>query len=217
MMSEAFIREHDVARRYLQGELTPEEEAEFEAYFLDKPELLEDLELDLMLHIGLQPAKEGGEVVQARRRPWFFRPLLSPLAAAAIVAVLGVPTAIVVYTQLLELREQVSVDRSPSADIRLILVDNARSSDPSRAKVSSDDARLGVLILFQLGYPESDSYDVVMVGPDGRAVFSDEAVRLTPNDEILIHFPPGLLQQGRYQLTADGADGDREAFAFEVE
>lgn len=48
-MNPEYIQHHDIVRRYLREQLDAEEKAAFEAYFMDKPELIRQLELDAML------------------------------------------------------------------------------------------------------------------------------------------------------------------------
>lgn len=45
-MDDDYINHNDIVKRYLGGKLTPEETVEFEEHILDKPELLEQLEMD---------------------------------------------------------------------------------------------------------------------------------------------------------------------------
>lgn len=45
-MDQNYIEQNDIARKYMQGRLTPEEAADFEVYLMDKPELVEEMELD---------------------------------------------------------------------------------------------------------------------------------------------------------------------------
>ncbi|WDD99203.1 hypothetical protein [Thalassomonas actiniarum] len=48
-MDSKYIKDKNVIARYLRGGLTPEESMEFEEYLIDKPELIEQLEIDNQL------------------------------------------------------------------------------------------------------------------------------------------------------------------------
>ena len=84
-MDKQYMEQFDISRRYLNGTLSPEERIEFEEYILDKPEIIEQLELDRVILAGLkkQPVKTKAAVFW---QPWYSH----SLAAAASVALVAV-------------------------------------------------------------------------------------------------------------------------------
>lgn len=82
--------EHLVAR-YLAGQLSQQEAAEFEAHYAEDPETVREIERVLRLKEGLAVLKERGELDELlRERPRaYWRPALS-LAAGLLVIVVGV-------------------------------------------------------------------------------------------------------------------------------
>ena len=54
ILDDEYISQNDIVQRYLQNKLTPEETVMFEEYMMDKPELLEQLELDSVM-VGILP------------------------------------------------------------------------------------------------------------------------------------------------------------------
>ncbi|MEP4299102.1 MAG: hypothetical protein ABJ340_05400, partial [Paraglaciecola sp.] len=48
-MDDEYITQNDIIQKYLRNKLTPEETVEFEEYIMDKPHLLEQLELDSVM------------------------------------------------------------------------------------------------------------------------------------------------------------------------
>jgi hypothetical protein len=53
-MDQDYIEKHDIAQRYLQGRLTPEESEAYECYLMEHPDAVEILELDIALKQGLE-------------------------------------------------------------------------------------------------------------------------------------------------------------------
>src|SRR5262252_7885366 len=104
-MDRQYIREHQVIERYLKGELTAEEETEFEEAYLGDPDLLDEIELVERLQGGLKKLKASGGV--ARHRGAWFRGLATPQYAAAASALLALSLVVssALYVQNLALRQ----------------------------------------------------------------------------------------------------------------
>jgi hypothetical protein len=62
MIDPAQILSQRMVDRYCAGQLSPEETAEFEAYLLDHPELLDDIEVTRRLKLGLGSLRAKGEL-----------------------------------------------------------------------------------------------------------------------------------------------------------
>ena len=62
MIDPAQILSQRMVDRYCAGQLSPEETAEFEAYLLDHPELLDDIEVTRRLKLGLGALRAKGEL-----------------------------------------------------------------------------------------------------------------------------------------------------------
>lgn len=61
-MDRTYIDQHHVADRYLMGQLSDAERAEFEQALLDDPELLSELDIAQAMIDGLRKLKEQGFV-----------------------------------------------------------------------------------------------------------------------------------------------------------
>jgi hypothetical protein len=86
-MDDEYITQNDFVQRYLQNKLTPEETVEFEEYILDKPELLERLELDSILTEHLPTAIKVLPSPILKKMSWW-KPLFSNLTAVAACSLL---------------------------------------------------------------------------------------------------------------------------------
>jgi hypothetical protein len=86
-MDRRYIDDNHVVARYLADRLTDEEREAFEAYFLEHPDVVQELEAAARFKVGLMQLRDSGELTQLlqpppRRQTWPF------LAAAAAVAAL---------------------------------------------------------------------------------------------------------------------------------
>lgn len=99
-MDRRYIDDHHVVARYLANQLTDEEREAFEAFYLEHPEVVQEMEAAARFKVGLMKLRETGELtqlVQQERRPkWQY------LAAAAAVATLAIGTFLL-------------IDRTPAA------------------------------------------------------------------------------------------------------
>ncbi|MFT2089984.1 hypothetical protein [Paraglaciecola sp. 2405UD69-4] len=92
-MDDDYINQNDTVQRYLHNKLTPEETVEFEEYIMDKPHLLEQLELDSVM-VETMPKVELGKSKPSFWQGIFGTPLKASLGtglACALAAVLLLP------------------------------------------------------------------------------------------------------------------------------
>ena len=87
-MDKKYIEENGIVTKYLRGQLTPEETSEFEAYFLDKPEIIEQLELDSILIKNTGRAFENLQRAGIRNRWLNLTQIVSAMAAGALLVVI---------------------------------------------------------------------------------------------------------------------------------
>ena len=81
-MDRQTIREEGIIERYIRNELSEEDAVAFEMYYLDKPDLVEELELEAMLHENLADAIAA----PARKK---HRPFLAVAATALVGMAVG--------------------------------------------------------------------------------------------------------------------------------
>lgn len=220
--TDAVVREQ--ALRYARGDMSAEEEASFEADFLDNPDLLTELELDLIMRLGLESVS-AETIGQHRASPaWFLRPALSPLAAAAIVALVAVVMAfganLLISGERAELAQNLTAPRS---NVGILTLAQARSTAPvEMPPVVIPNSTDNVLVQVLLDYPESDSYRLTLIS--ARA----EAEPLSVNDvvpqeggELRVLLNSADLPSGSYELLVeenrDGSFTELTRLEFAIE
>ena len=93
-MDRQYIDDHHVVARYLADRLTDGEREAFEAYYLEHPDVVQEMEAAARFKVGLMKLRDLGELnrlVQQHKRPqWHY------LAAAAAIAALAVGVFLVI-------------------------------------------------------------------------------------------------------------------------
>lgn len=90
-MDRRYIDDQHVVARYLADRLTDEERAAFETYYLEHPEVVQEMEAAARFKAGLMRLRDTGELpglLQSRPR-YLQRPYLAAAAAAMAVLALG--------------------------------------------------------------------------------------------------------------------------------
>jgi hypothetical protein len=92
-MNRTQIEHEHWIERYLAGRLSETETRRFEAYWIEHPELIRDIEAGARLKSGLAGLRESGELAALLRPPWWAG-RLRLLALAASVAVVAIGAAL---------------------------------------------------------------------------------------------------------------------------
>ncbi|MGI9343345.1 MAG: hypothetical protein ACR2QV_10870 [Gammaproteobacteria bacterium] len=213
-MDRNFVNENQLVDRYLRDELSDDERADFEAFFLSDKETLAELELAEKLQIGLRECADRGLVEAAPTPGGFRRALTSPqwAAAASVLLVCSLAFSGFLLTQL---------PNDPVAGAtRLIPLYATRGADVPR--VPSARADEWVVLLVDPGFDPYDEYRAA-VADTGTGEVIWEVVDLQPGyeDLLAVGVPGGLLQGGSYEVrvlarsgSAEFAEISRLAFAI---
>ena len=96
-LNDEYIKQHNLVTRYIRGQLTPEEAAEFESYFIDKPDLLEQIELETVLYeqipkVEIQPQEKNDLSLNwlGKLTAWMGQSTANTLVAFAGSCMLGI-------------------------------------------------------------------------------------------------------------------------------
>jgi hypothetical protein len=218
-MDRRHIDDHHVVARYLANQLTDEEREAFEAFYLEHPEVVQEMEAAARFKVGLMKLRETGELtqlVQQERRPkWQY------LAAAAAVATLAIGTFLL-------------IDRTPAAHpVLAASIDTLRGAGNApltltgqyailRTRGSAVDAEielpppgqaleLRVLPEFA-ARPERYRVQLFRMSADDSMQSVAEIGGLAPDIDtfVPIFVDPSRLQAGQYRLTI-GGDPDTDA------
>ena len=192
-----------LAQRYVQGSLSAEEEAALEAYFLDKPDLLEELELDLMLHIGLSAAAEL-LADDHRRVSWWLAPVFSPLTLAVLAAGIAAVVFLGTYFWIGTDTGDRSRTRPAHASVAVLTLVQTRSLTPPTApalRVSGERETVAIRIL--LDYPEATRYRVTLIrsGADDPVVV--DGVEPQGDGELWILVDAQAMLSGSYEAVVE--------------
>ena len=93
-MDRRYIDDHHVVARYLADRLTDEEREAFEAYYLEHPDVVQELEAAARFKVGLMKLRDSGELTQLLQQEK--RPQWHYIAAAAAVAALAVGVFLII-------------------------------------------------------------------------------------------------------------------------
>ena len=93
-MDRRYIDDHHVVARYLANRLTDEEREAFEAYYLEHPEVVQEMEAAARFKVGLMKLRDTGELTQLLQREQ--RPRWHYVAAAAAIAALAIGTFLLI-------------------------------------------------------------------------------------------------------------------------
>jgi hypothetical protein len=90
VMDRRYIDEHHVIARYLADRMTDDERSEFETYYVDHPEVVEEMEAAARFKVGLMRLRDTGELASLlRSKPRYLQWQFLAAAAVVIVLVLG--------------------------------------------------------------------------------------------------------------------------------
>jgi hypothetical protein len=89
-LSRKYIDDNDVVARYLADQLTDEEREAFEAYYLEHPEVVQELNAVAQFKSGLVELQRSGTLQSILgRRPWWQRAPNLAIAASLVVAIVA--------------------------------------------------------------------------------------------------------------------------------
>lgn len=222
-MDRKYIDDHHIVARYLADQLSDVERQAFEAYYLEHPDVVQEMEATARLKVGLMQLRDSGELdTLLKQRPRF--PQQRYLAIAAGIAVMAVGTLL-------------WFNRGPAAQPLMVASATSlfdRLGDPLpissthtilRTRSATDDAEIDL--------PRSPQTIELRVLPETpaqparyRAVLSsisqDNALRevaaiveLEPEADgfVPLYLNSARLEQGRYRLTLSGDSGTSAADA----
>ena len=191
----------DLIDAYVQGRLPPEQQVDFEAYILDKPELLEQVEYGLLMRKGFKAneamAKHARPIATARAEPQW------RLAAAAAIVSIGIGSMI---------GFNLSDSSSPLGGGNRLLASQivdlpiTRSDEAREISVAlNSDAEL-VVLRVPLPNPESRFYRVSIEGAAGT--IGEPSLTQPDGGGVLnLAVDSARLAAGTYSIEVETSDG----------
>ncbi len=187
MMTKHYVQENDIVMKYLRGELSIAEQAEFEQYYLDDPETLDQLEAASALQMYLPRRKTPG----AGRR-WFSLPTMVCSAAGLLLGI------------ALILPFQNTQGPMVQPNIRTIVIDTNRGAE----SVIRIDRRPGEeLIVLRLPIATSEADLTLLLSRNGKKVLETTGLTSDYLGDVLLAVPVALFAEGPTLLSLRRGDG----------
>jgi hypothetical protein len=225
LIDRKYIDDHHVVARYLADRLSDEERTAFEAYYLEHPEVLAELEATARFKVGLARLRERGELeaIVTKRRAAFSASRWAIAASVALVALASVlwitvshraPSMLAASPQAL-----VGTEGAPLAIVATYSIMRTRGVEfDATIDVSAEPAQIRLRV-----YPEfktaSGTYDVHLSSFDGNNVATEVArlERVQPNDSGMIdlYVNSAALSATQYRLGVSG-EGKHSVFLLAV-
>ena len=200
-MDDKYIDQHNVIERYLQQKLTREEKAELEVYLLDKPELLEQLELDSIMKEHLPSVQEhttsnnvlvDSEVLV----PWWQAIWAKPLLTSTLSFVFGVVVVLLIngnndgsapYSGTIDLIEVSPLRSSP-----------AQGTPDATYSLSSNADRL--MLLLQPGFIESETVIVTIKKRSNNTYLFNEQMNINGQGDVVVYLDKAKFEPGAFDI-----------------
>ncbi len=187
MITKHYVQENDIVMRYLRGELSIAEQSEFEQYYLDDPETLDQLEAASALKLHLPRRTSSG----AARR-WFSLPTMVSSAAGLLLGI------------VLILPFQNTRGPLVQPNIRTIVIDTNRGAE----SVIHINRRPGEeLIVLRLPIVTSEEELTLVLSKNGKKVLETTGLSSDYLGDVLLAVPVDLFAEGSTLLTLRRADG----------
>lgn len=198
-----YISQHDIAQRYLQGKLTPEETVEFEEYLMDKPELLEQLELDSVMVEHLPNVfNSPPKTAQNKRSRW--TPLFSHITAIAACSLLAVTLWL----------GQPNSEISPNFSPNIVYLENYRSATNITTLSFKLDEAFKVIAI-DVPPNSGNEFDLKIVDTNGQYVLAQH-LQTNGNNEVTFLLYSTVLMNEKYKLELTKDERVISSFALNV-
>lgn len=200
-MDLTYINSRNVIERYVLGQLREQEQVEFELYFLENPEILDEVELVRSLQRSLAANLDTNDIQDAKTNS---KVKLSPLASLAElfrnpVVLTGNFAAIIALAMLsfFQLKETPQIGFS----VKHFWVGELRGDGISMALEGSNTS-----VVLDIEVPRPSNYDVSLTDPDANVVLFLKDVE-SVNDAILVVLDTNTLKKNVYELLVLNQDG----------
>lgn len=189
----------DRIERYILGQMSEAEAQEFEAYFLNKPECIEQLELAEKLHQGMLDIQHDplfAQTAQLRaKRAWFAMPVPLWSVAAAVVLAIVLPSTFLPSSDVPQAVNVVSLE-----------LDSTRGETTSVLELNASAQQTLLSIFIDTDVPTFDysAFAFTLTDAQGVQVFSQSDLTLNNVSTLHINLGQNVLPPGRYRYQLLG-------------
>jgi hypothetical protein len=201
-MEPAHWPEQQILERYLAGQLTVEEVAEFEEHLLENPELVAHLEAARKLKLGLRTLSQRGtlsSLLDARRNHTARWLMAAGVAAAVVGTALLTLRPVSVNLIVASLRELPETLRGKQLAGEYILV--RTRGEPVEITLPKTPAPIAVSMEVPHGI-KSPNYSVALVC-GGKTLSTANDLRVNPDDMVVVFVDPSTLDAGPCDFVAN--------------
>lgn len=187
------IEHDDIAKRYVQGQLSSEENIAFEEYLMEYPEMLDQLQLDQVFMDAM------GEVDVLKANSVQEKRLLGVVSGIKWLCfgAIGAYASVAMFSFFNTTNTMMNVER-------VIYVDTVRSSDPVQKRIALADKNEKMVLMLSAGFDEKGPFDVSIIKVDSQKVIAEfKAVPKTETDDIAIVVDSELFGLGRYEFVVE--------------
>jgi hypothetical protein len=210
-MNRKHIYDNHVIERYLAEQLDDAEREAFEAYYLQHPEVVSDMESVARLKVGLADLRDRNELTPLLQSQ---RPPSRLLAIAAVVALLAI--GVLAYFVMPRTQQPVLVAATSSPIAATYDILRMRgAADDAQIELPASPQAIGLRVL-----PETEAatytLTVLRISGDGNLQQLASLSPLTAGEDgfVIAYLNSGELTKGRYQLVLSG-DGIADAASAE--
>jgi hypothetical protein len=220
------IEAEHIVERYLADQLSPPEAEAFEAYYLDHPNMVREIEQALRLKEGLATLRDRGQLEELMNAPGSWRRWSTPLSIAAAVAVavvggwawLGSTAGSPVAATLDELVADAGTPLPLGG--KYLLVRTRGADGALQIPFPADRSALELQMLPSAG-AEGAPYSVTLATANGqpREVGEAKALSIGPDGLVTAVLDSGSLEPGRYtvELASEQSDATIPSDRFLIE
>lgn len=210
-MDRNYIDEHHIVARYLADQLSDAEREAFEAYYLEHPDVVQDMEAVARLKVGLARLQESGELAQALTPQRFSRNYYIAAAAAVVIAAVGLLFFYV--REPLQQRPMLAASASTTVTATYLVL-RTRSAATYDTEITITDSPQTVELRI---LPEVEAqparYRVEISSADAERQNLAALGNLAPNADgfVPVYLDAARLAAGTYVLTIAGDTGTSAA------
>ncbi len=200
-MDKQYIEDNDIAAKYLRGDLTPEEASDFEIYLIDKPDLIEQLEMDGLLFKKLPQLEELTKPQKAKFH-WFFG--FSWQTSLVTIAICMLGAQFIFYSNFYY---------QPRIDPRPVFVENmttrgSQDESASRRTITYQKNESQVILILNPEDEIATEFDIVIRKLANRSVIRNiSIIRRGDHGYITIILQKNIMSEDDYSIEMIALNG----------
>jgi hypothetical protein len=202
LLTKKYIDDHQIVERYLADQLSDVEREEFESYYVEHPEILDDLQAAAGIKLGAASLRKSGELqkLTARRR-W---PSGLALAATFLVMIMGAYLLRAGAPQPVIMAAELGDFATPLTEAAIYQVQRTRSDVDAIVALPGTPQALKLRVRPALEpLPAAYRAQLAVIAEDGSQalVASLRGLQLDGDAFVTLYLNSGSLQPGNYQLN----------------